>query len=107
MTERLYQRDSYLREFDARVTWAALDGVRLDQTAFFPTGGGVLGDEGTLAVPGGETFRVVETVDTPDGVLHRLDRPGLAAGDTVRGALDWARRYLRRATTPPRTCSPA
>jgi Ser-tRNA(Ala) deacylase AlaX len=94
VTERLYQRDSYLREFDARVTWASPDGVRLDQTAFFPTGGGVLGDEGTLAVPGGETFRVVETVDTPDGILHRLDRPGLGAGAAVRGALDWARRYL-------------
>jgi Ser-tRNA(Ala) deacylase AlaX len=94
VTERLYQRDGYLREFDARVTWASPEGVRLDRTAFFPTGGGVLGDEGTLAGPGGETFRVVETVDTPDGILHRLDRPGLGAGDAVHGALDWARRYL-------------
>jgi len=94
MTERLYQRDSYLRAFDARVTSASADGVRLDRTAFFPTGGGVLGDEGELVGPGGETFRVLETVDTPEGVVHRLDRPGLAAGDSVHGELDWPRRYL-------------
>jgi misacylated tRNA(Ala) deacylase len=37
---------------------------------------------------------VVETVDIHEGVLHRLDRPGPGAGDTVHGELDWSRRYL-------------
>ncbi len=68
------------------------EGVILDRTAFFPTGGGVLGDTGTLAGEAG-AFQVVETVEDEAGVLHRLDRPGLAAGDAVRGELDWARRY--------------
>ena len=44
MTDRLYQRDSYLRTFEARVTAADGDRVVLDRTAFFPTGGGVPGD---------------------------------------------------------------
>lgn len=94
MTERLYQRDGYLRSFEARVTGARPDGVVLDRTAFFPAGGGVAGDEGTLG-RGGETWRVTETVeDDAHDILHRLDRPGLVAGDVVQGALDWARRYL-------------
>ncbi len=93
-TERLYQRDSYLKTFEACVTTARPDGaVVLDRTAFFPTGGGVLGDAGTLATAEG-AFRVVETVEDGGEVVHRLDRPGLAPGAAVRGELDWARRYL-------------
>ena len=93
MTERLYQRDSYLREFEARVAAVSPEGVVLDRTAFFPTGGGVLGDEGVLGLSGGESFRVMETVEQDGAVLHRLDRPGLEPGQAVRGVLDWARRY--------------
>jgi misacylated tRNA(Ala) deacylase len=93
MTERLYQRDSYLRTFDARATAVSPDGVVLDRTGFFPAGGGVLGDEGTLTGPDGQVYRVIETADGEGGVLHRLDRSGLLAGDAVRGAPDWARRY--------------
>jgi Ser-tRNA(Ala) deacylase AlaX len=94
MTERLYQRDAYLRRFEARVGEVRDGGVVLDRTAFFPTGGGVLGDEGTLTGPGEAAWRVVETVEDERGILHRLDRPGLAAGDAVEGALDWGRRHL-------------
>lgn len=93
MTDRLYQRDSYLRVFEARVTAVRPQGVALDRTAFFPAGGGVQGDAGTLTGPAG-SFGVVETVEEEGSVLHRLDRPGLAPGDPVRGELDWSRRYL-------------
>ena len=92
-TERLYQRDSYLKSFDAQVTAVKPDGVLLDRTAFFPTGGGVLGDAGTLT-SGSKTFKVVEVVDDAGDILHRFDAPGLAVGDAVHGDLDWARRYL-------------
>jgi Ser-tRNA(Ala) deacylase AlaX len=94
MTERLYQRDSYLKSFTARVSAVHASAVVLDRTGFFPTGGGVLGDEGILTGPREEVYRVVETVDSDAGVEHRLDRPGLAAGDAVRGEPDWTRRYL-------------
>ncbi len=93
MTDRLYQRDSYLETFEARVAAVRPEGVVLDRTAFFPSGGGVLGDEGALTGPGGETYRVVETLDDED-VVHRLDRGGLAVGNPVTGRLDWSRRYL-------------
>jgi Ser-tRNA(Ala) deacylase AlaX len=92
-TERLYQGDSYLRTFDARVTAVRPDGVVLDRTAFFPTGGGVLGDAGVLTGPAGPV-RVVETADDDGAVLHRLEAGGLAVGDAVQGTVDWDRRYL-------------
>ena len=92
-TARLYQRDSYLRSFDARVTAVRPDGVVLDRTAFFPTGGGVLGDGGTLTSAAG-MFRVVETIEDGGDPLHRLDAPGLSVGDAVQGELDWVRRFL-------------
>jgi Ser-tRNA(Ala) deacylase AlaX len=92
MTDRLYQRDSYLEIFEARVAAVRPEGVVLDRTAFFPSGGGVLGDEGALTGPGGETYRVVETLDDED-VVHLLDRDGLAVSNPVTGRLDWSRRY--------------
>lgn len=93
MSERLYQRDSYQKTFDARVTAVRPEGVVLDRTAFFPTGGGVLGDAGTLATTGG-SFRVVEAVESDGEIVHKLEAPGLAVGDAVHGELDWNRRYL-------------
>jgi len=97
MTDRLYQRDSTLQTFSARIELAGPDGVVLDRTAFFPAGGGVMGDEGTLTGPDGTVHRVVETLEGAQGPLHRLGtppgHPGLAQGDAVEGALDWARRY--------------
>jgi Ser-tRNA(Ala) deacylase AlaX len=92
-TDRLYQRDSYLRTFEARVVAVEPGGVVLDRTAFFPTGGGVLGDTGALAGRG-ESFAVTDTVETERGIVHRVDRAGLAVGDAVRGEIDWDRRYL-------------
>jgi Ser-tRNA(Ala) deacylase AlaX len=93
VTERLYQRDGYLRTFDARVVGVRPDGVVLDRTAFFPTGGGVLGDTGTLT-SGAGAFPVEETVDEETGIVHRLAHGGLAEGDPVQGSVDWTRRYL-------------
>ena len=50
MTERLYQRDSYLKEFEAVVTRIVPEerAVVLDRTAFYPGGGGQPSDTGRL-----------------------------------------------------------
>lgn len=93
MTERLYQQDSYLKTFQSPVVTATEEGVVLARTAFFPAGGGVQGDQGSLTTADGESYRVVETVDQDGEVLHRMDRPGLSAGGEVTGSLDWERRY--------------
>ena len=55
MTTKLYQIDTYLKEWDARILAAkpAADGgylIQLDQTAFFPEGGGQGADHGMIQV---------------------------------------------------------
>lgn len=93
-TERLYYQDSHLIEFDARVVAVAplgdgRAGVRLDRTAFYPTGGGQPSDTGLL----GEAARVVECVDEEAaGVLHVVEGDAPEVGAVVRGRVDWARR---------------
>lgn len=93
MTERLYQQDSYSKTFTAPVTGVQDDAVVLERTAFFPSGGGVLGDVGTLSAPDGASWRVVETLDADGEVLHRLDSAPPAVGTELSGTLDWDRRY--------------
>lgn len=79
---------------------AAGNRVQLDQTVFYPTGGGVPCDFGILKAAGGAEFKVVD-VNKKDGVVwHVLDSasvaasgPFLAVGDAVFAKIDWARRY--------------
>ncbi len=96
MTTLLYQTDSYLREFPARVTGVgpAARAVLLDQTAFYPGGGGQPCDTGTLVVDG-VTYPVTQVKKQGAEVLHILggDLPLPQAGAEARGILDWERRY--------------
>ena len=93
MTEILCYDDSYLRDFDATVTDIASKGVVLDRTAFYPGGGGQPADSGSLTV--GDASYAVKKVVRQDGKLvHEIDGDQPAVGASVRGTLDWDRRYL-------------
>ena len=93
MTEKLYLTDSYVKEFEAKVTAVEGNTVQLDRTAFFPTGGGQLCDTGTLEAAG-RSYKVTETGKSGDDVLHKLESAeGLKVGDSVKGKIDWTRRY--------------
>jgi alanyl-tRNA synthetase len=95
VTERLYYRDSFLREFEARVVSCephqASAGKRwrvvLDRTAFYPTSGGQPHDTGRLG-----DAEVVEVADAEDGhdIVHYTSAE-LSVGP-VRGTIDWAQR---------------
>ncbi|PSQ43401.1 alanine--tRNA ligase [Halobacteriales archaeon SW_7_68_16] len=93
-TERLYYEDRARTEFEAMIleTIEREDGydVVLDQTLFYPEGGGQPADHGTLATD--ETTVEVRDVRVEDGViLHRTDAdPG--TGEFVRGTIDAERR---------------
>jgi len=84
---------AYVREFEASVVRQVPEGVVLDRTAFYPTGGGQPHDTGSLSWPSGEVAVLEVTKARSGEVLHRLAEPRKAVPPQVRGALDWARRY--------------
>lgn len=92
MSEWLFQRDSYLREFSARVTAVQENRVALDRTAFYPTGGGQPCDHGRLSV-GGRQWPVVNVRKDGDEIWHELTGEPPAVGTEVIGQIDWDRRY--------------
>ena len=89
-TERLYYRDSHLKEFTARVLRTNSAGgqteVVLDRTAFYPEGGGQPWDTGLLA------GALVTSVLERDGEVVHLVVGNVASGE-VTGVVDWERRF--------------
>lgn len=94
LTELLYERDSYLQEFEAVVIEISDNGVVLDRTAFHPLSGGVANDTGFIK-HGNDEYRVVNVVKSEDErILHVVEpEPGFKAGCKVTGVIDWERRY--------------
>ena len=89
LTEKLYERDAYLKDFSAQVlSCDAVQGgfaVVLDRTAFYPEGGGQPCDLGVL---GGA--RVLDVQEREGVVVHTVDAP---LSGSVSGRIDWARRF--------------
>jgi alanyl-tRNA synthetase len=93
-TERLYYDDPHRTEFEAVVldVFERSEGydVVLDQTMFYPEGGGQPADTGTLGT-GDATVKVTDVQMEEGIVLHRTDEdPG--KGEIVRGQIDAERR---------------
>jgi len=78
MTERLYERDAYLKEADARVVAVGEVGIELDRTVFYARGGGQPGDSGVLVTAGGEEIPIVDTVKGEGMTLLHLPADGAA-----------------------------
>jgi len=93
MTNALYLEDSYLKECDATVI-SVTDGryVILDQTIYYPKGGGQPFDTGKI-IKGNETYNVIYVGKFSGEISHEVDQAGLGEGDTVHCLLDWERRY--------------
>ena len=98
MTEKLYDLNSYITEFDCKVVnlYNATDGklaVETDRTAFFPTGGGQTCDCGYLS-----GIRV-DSVEIDHGtILHLVENceenvNKLQVGTVLHGIIDWKKRF--------------
>ena len=95
-TVRLYQKNVYLKEFNAKITSLSREDkdiiVTLDQTAFFPTGGGQSCDTGILA-----GFEVTDVYEADGQIFHRLSCEATAdnirEGAAVSGHINWERRF--------------
>ena len=99
MTTFLYHKDSYLKEFTAMVIETNKNEageavfIVLDQTAFYPTGGGQPHDTGTLTKEG-KVYHVIFVGNVNGQVSHQVDQTGLQPGDVVSCKIDWERRYM-------------
>lgn len=93
MTRKLYYENSYQKDFTAVVTdcqaFADTFRIYLDQTAFFPEGGGQSGDTGLL--DGLEVFDTQEE----KGLIWHCTRQAIAPGTQVTGQIDWQKRFGR------------
>ena len=92
MTEELFLKEAYLKEFEARVVSLRGREVILDSTAFYPGGGGQPPDKGVLGI-GPIHASVVDVKREGGGIVHVLNA---SIPETVRelnGELDWERRY--------------
>jgi alanyl-tRNA synthetase len=91
-TKKLYYELPNEIEFEAMVL-DYFDGVAvLDQTLFYPEGGGQPSDTGTL-VTSDSMVRVEEAVKVGEVILHRLTGGPLKRGDRVKGMVDEERRW--------------
>ena len=90
-TRKLYYEDCNLTRFSATVTGCeAAEGgylVTLDQTAFYPEGGGQACDLGSL-----DGTAVLDVQERNQQVVHLCHEP-LEVGRTVEGVIDWERRF--------------
>jgi alanyl-tRNA synthetase len=92
-TEKLYFTDSSLLQFQANVirveSGEGFDRVILDQTAFYPTGGGQPNDTGKL-----NDTDVFDVIEDDDGqIIHLLKQTGrIFAGQSVAASIDKNRR---------------
>ena len=89
--EKKYEENPYLTQFSAQVQ-SCVQGkkgwdVILDQTAFYPEGGGQPYDLGIL---GG--VKVLEVHEREGHVVHTCEKP-LEVGSRVAGTIDWDRRF--------------
>ena len=92
MTRKLYEEDAYCRQFEALVSSCCKVEkgyeVILEETAFFPEGGGQPADQGWL-----EDSRVTDVQEEEGIIRHICDKP-LNPGSRVHGNIDWERRFL-------------
>ncbi len=89
--DELFYREPYAREFQATVTGCTKGPkgweVTLDDTAFYPEGGGQTADHGTL-----DKAKVSDVKRVHGVIVHYTDAE-LAVGSKVTGKIDWDRRF--------------
>ena len=91
MTEKLFYKDAYIKEFQAKVLKCEKEKnyfkIILDKTAFFPEGGGQTADTGFIG-----DAKVTDVQEIDGEIIHFADKE--AEGD-VFCKLDFERRYVK------------
>ncbi len=97
MTEEIFREDAYAKSCEATVVSVDEDGIELDRTVFYATGGGQPGDIGVLRFVDGGEITISDTRKSRDTGRHfhvpDEDATTLTAGDKVVAEIDWDRRH--------------
>lgn len=93
----LFRDDAYLQTCLAEIIDVRDQGVILDQTIFYPMGGGQPGDTGYLLLDNGDRLTVTDTIKgaLPGEIIHVLDPQNAKPNSKtkVTAVLDWEKRY--------------
>lgn len=93
MDRKLYYKDPYIKSFsttlknkqkDEQGRWYAV----LEETAFYPTGGGQPHDTGTL-----NDVKVIDVEEVDGEIRHYLEDPLNSLDNVIVGKIDWDRRF--------------
>lgn len=97
-TRLLYYEDAYIKEFEARILAVkklnGQHGLILDQTAFYPSGGGQPADMGVIKGQNGQA-KVIDTHMEKGAIVHIVSEivGEFSEGEQITGCIDWTRRY--------------
>jgi len=95
MTTILYMKNidgNYIKKFTATVTKKKQDYICLDQTAFYPVGGGQPSDTGSIKW-GNKESKIHNVIKEGDMIKHFIDGEIPVVGTKIMSFLDWMRRY--------------
>jgi len=83
---------NYIKEFNATVTKNKKDYICLDQTAFYPLGGGQPSDTGIIKWDN-KTSKVTEVIKKGDTIKHIIEGEKPPTGTKIHGMINWDKRY--------------
>jgi misacylated tRNA(Ala) deacylase len=93
MTRKLFWEDAYLKEFEASVIKTEGNTIILDQTVFYPTGGGQQNDTGIITAEGRD-YKVIDVKKNGEDIIHTVEgEVAIPVGTKITGKIDWDRRY--------------
>ena len=101
MTVEIFRDDAYARTTEAQILAVSDDGIVLDQTVFYPEGGGQPGDRGSMILGDDSAITIVDTHKNQAGTLLHIPAAGQsmpAVNDRVTASIDWDYRYRHMRT---------
>lgn len=88
-TIKLFHENVYLKEFDSKIIAINGDLIALEETCFFPTGGGQSCDKGRI-----NDMEVSDVFEDEDELVwHEVKDHSFKLGDRIHGIIDWVRRF--------------
>ena len=93
MTIELFRNDSYLKEHNTIISEIVSEGLVLNETIFYPEGGGQPGDDGSITVDN-QTLNINGTRYIDNKLVHLVENiDGLNTDEEVKLNLNWVKRY--------------